>query len=81
MKVRREVQLFAEAMERKLRDNEYKGTWEGCTEDYLMTRIEEELKELTNCHLDSSRTLDEAADVANFLMMLCDIRGHLKQKP
>ncbi len=83
MKLRREIQLFAEAMERKLRDNDYKGDWNGCTEDYLMKRVIQELGELINCHYDSDLAkdlvyLDESADVANFLMMLCDIRGHLQ---
>ena len=76
MKVRREVQLFAEAMERKLRENDYKGGWKDCPEDYLMTRITDELEEL---EAKDSSILDEAADVANFLMMLCDVRGHLQE--
>lgn len=78
VKLRREVQLFANAMERKLRENDYKAGWKGCTEDYLIMRTKQELEELLNCHSDSDLALDEAADVANFLMMLCDIRGHLQ---
>ena len=83
MEIRPEVMKFAEAMERQLRENDYKGGWKDDPLDYLMIRTVGELGELINCHTDSDsakdlRFLDEAADVANFLMMLCDVRGHLK---
>lgn len=82
MEIRPKVMKFAEAMERKLIENEGKGGWEDCSVGYLVKRTKEELRELvllSNAGLDdASFFLDEAADIANFLMMLCDVRGHLE---
>lgn len=72
MELRPEVKWFAENMERKLRDNEHKGGWKVMTARELWKRVDDELKELTECEDEDFE--DEAADVANFLMMLCDIR-------
>lgn len=74
--MRPEVQKFAEAMEARLAANDYKGGWEECSPLYLLGGVMEELNELVD-HLDTraaskDEVLHEAADVANFVMMLAD---------
>lgn len=77
------VQAFAEAMERKLRKNEHKGGWKDCTWDWLYSRMTDEMCELARAaraadHDGSKRgLLEEAADVANFAMMIADVCGAL----
>lgn len=112
MKLRPQVQAFAEAMEKKLRENDHKGGWKdvcGCTTGYLTRRLRTELRELvteigkTNRaytkygqgryglerdqlaarkKLDGQRAklLGEAADVANFAMMIADVMDALEKK-
>ena len=91
MKLRPEVQRFAELMERVLRENDHKGGWEDESEDYLIERLEGEAHELRRalclrCQTclarnmddpDSSEVLHEAADVANFAMMIACNEGGL----
>ena len=71
---RKEVMLFAEGMERKLKKNDYKGGWKDCSYDFLYNKLQEEIKELQtawdNC---SNRMLYEAVDVANILMMMSGV--------
>lgn len=74
---RPEVVWFADQMERKLRDNDHKGGWHGDTLEDLAERAEEELVELheaieESSGADVSRVIDEAADVANMVMMVAD---------
>lgn len=73
MEARQQVVAFAGAMERKLRQNDHKGGWLGMNNGSIMARIQQELTELTEAlaSKDRTRIRDEAADVANFLMMLC----------
>lgn len=69
------VRWFAEAMEQKLRENDHKGTWEDCDLGYLLTRLTEERRELTRAigsPADGAEILKEAADIANFAMMIAD---------
>jgi hypothetical protein len=85
---REEVQEFACLMEKILRKNDHKGTWKDCDLSYLLNRLLEEVKELDNevrpvLHIDPFvfpfprenhlRIAREAADVANFAMMLWDV--------
>lgn len=80
LKIRKEVILFSEMMEKKLRENDYKGGWKSCTADYLEARAVDEMKEVFNCkNTHNIGLIEECADVANFLMMLCDIEGKLKR--
>lgn len=83
---RPEVVAFADAMERKLRANEWKGTWKHDAPGALMDRVHEELTEFrdelftrgprdTDEH--KAALLNEAADVANMLMMVVDTSGAL----
>jgi NTP pyrophosphatase (non-canonical NTP hydrolase) len=80
---RPEVITLARAMEERLRANEAKGHWAGCTFGYLFTRLHEELSELSNAmafeHESPEQVWREAADVANFVMMLAD--NYQRQHP
>lgn len=46
--VRPEVLWFACEMEKRLEANDHKGGWEGCTDHYLLAKVEEETGELTD---------------------------------
>lgn len=84
--LREPVAWFACAMEYKLRMNDHKQPWADMSFVYLMARLREETKELEhaietyNCHdretVDDKCARDtviqEAADVANFAMMIAD---------
>ena len=78
MELRREVRHFAEAMEQKLRDNDHKSGWKDCKLSYLWRRVGEEMMEFEDAVLDGEKCLGEAADVANYLMMICDVEGCLE---
>ena len=80
MKIRKEVMWFARRMELKLRENDHKDHWTGCDFEYLFRRLMEESTELHAAFLDDQ--IDEAADVANFAMMIADnARGYLPPLP
>ena len=85
--VRPQVAAFARLMEKVLRDNDHKGGWDDCKPSWLLARLKQEVDELdeamrkgTIARRDASgRTSDwpasiprEAADVANFAMMIAD---------
>ena len=78
--LRPEVEAFARAMERKLRDNDHKPHWSECEQLYLRARLLEEVKELWHALENEApeNVLLEAADVANFAMMLADVAGGLR---
>lgn len=71
---RREVQMFAEDMERKLEANDdKKGGWDDCEVGWLLRRLGHEVGELRRALKKRKpwRTVaGEAADVANFAMMI-----------
>jgi hypothetical protein len=81
--MRWQVQAFAEAMEARLVANDHKGGWEDCSIDYLIKRLRQETSELLKVAGDrearcltveeAERVRDEAADVANFAMMIADV--------
>ena len=92
------VWQFALLMEKKLRENDHKGHWSKCNQEYLLTRLDEEVQELHKCFFfyspgDMNFFMDgqhedkipgEAADVANFAMMLWDNFGEkesLRREP
>jgi hypothetical protein len=84
--LRPEVLKFAQAMERQLRANDHKGTWKYDAPDRLCDRIKDELDELEHVlpglpFYSTTGTPDEilkeAADVANFAMMVADVSGAL----
>jgi NTP pyrophosphatase (non-canonical NTP hydrolase) len=80
---RDEVLWFAKCMEKKLQANDHKGHWSNCTLAYLKRRIREELSELERAvprdgfysfytSEEVANIVSEAADVANFAMMIAD---------
>lgn len=81
--VRPEVAAFALLMEARLRANDDKPGWKEGDAFQLMERIHEEAFELDGAIRESfypggkNRTGEEAADVANFAMMIADLCGAL----
>jgi NTP pyrophosphatase (non-canonical NTP hydrolase) len=94
---RPEVRAFADLMEQTLRANDHKGGWEAEHPHHLFDRLKEEAGELRFVlHHNSPFTHNsalgatpewkahlgrEAADVANFAMMIADVCGALPQPP
>ena len=82
------VRAFAEAMELKLRENDHKPGWKDDDPEILVDRLMEEVGELqyeveglsSNREWPGERekVLREAADVANFAMMVADVVGSLR---
>lgn len=68
--LRPEVIWFAQKMEERLAANDDKGGWGTESDEYLIKRIKEETEELEVAI--NSQIADEAADVANFAMMIAD---------
>ena len=76
MKLRAEVQWFAEEMERTLRRHDDRPGWKDETQPWLLDRLREEVEELAKIlHFGTParRILREATDVANFAMMIADV--------
>lgn len=78
---RPEVVAFANAMEAQLRANDHKPGWKHDSPESLRMRIYDEWMELTEALRSIPRNenviLKEAADVANFAMMIADNWGSL----
>ena len=78
IELRPEVQWFAEQMELRLRANDHKDGWEDEEALWLWSRIREEWQELHDALFLTPKShpavIREAADVANFAMMIAD--GH-----
>lgn len=86
IKLRPEVQAFAELMEMKLRKNDHKPGWLNDHPKALFNRIYDEMKELSEAidnfplggegkfgaQDQTMKVANEAADVANFAMMIAD---------
>ena len=73
--VREPVRWFAEQMEEKLRANDHKPHWSIAHPDYLIHRLFQEVNELWRAmegELTADEVIKEAADVANFAMMIAD---------
>lgn len=88
LELRPEVAAFAQLMERELRANDHKGGWAREHPGPLMDRLWEEARELSFYFGPGSRgdyatwaaqIGSEAADVANFAMMIADVCGALKE--
>lgn len=80
--LRPEVEAFAQLMEYKLQQNEWKGTWKYDSAYSLNERVKEEMQEF-QCAMQRYPTKDkdiayEAADVTNMLMMVLDVKGVLQ---
>lgn len=84
--MRPEVLNFAMAMEHKLRKNDRKGKqgWKTYNSEELLERLRQETTELETALRFSLTTpsdiLSEAADVANFAMMIADVSGSFKME-
>lgn len=80
--MRESVQWFAEQMEARLKANDHKGGWERDLLSRLFDRLCEEAVELEQA-IEGNATVDqiarEAADVANFAMMIADNARHAGQ--
>ena len=77
MELRPEVRKFAELMERELRHNDWKPGWKGESELYLVQRLLQETAELVAVLRKGGDLGAEAADVANYAMMIADVSGWL----
>ena len=74
----RTVLWFVALMFEKLDQNRFKMGWDGCTQNWLLDRLEQEVGELRQAITDNKPARDiayEAADVANFAMMIADNSG------
>lgn len=88
--LRPEVLAFAQAMEAQLRANDHKPGWRNDKPENLFVRLTEEASELDHeiaqkyvreTLFDPAEVLKEAADVANFAMMIADVCGALRPTP
>ena len=70
--MRDEVRSFALAMEEQLQANDHKPGWQGDSCYSLFVRLREEADELLMALRDHGDVQKEAADVANFAMMIAD---------
>lgn len=82
--MRQEVWLFAAAMEKRLQANDHKGGWREEPVEFLFRRLKDEVRELelelrAYEPINRRRVLHEAADVANFAMMIADVCQALKE--
>lgn len=78
--LRPEVRQFAALMERNLAAHDDRPGWKGDRWDWLWARLVEEAGELHTALVNgesSERIASEAADVANFCMMIADVCGGL----
>lgn len=79
---RPEVRAFADLMEAQLRKNDHKGGWKNDRPHALLKRLYDEAAELGHAmpyddDFDPENVGWEAADVANFAMMIADVCGAL----
>jgi len=63
---------FAMEMERVLRENDHKRGWADCSQVWLLNRLKQETAELERALASGKNIVKEAADVANFAMMIAD---------
>lgn len=83
MIARRVVRLFGLAQEEKLAANDHKGSWRMFSLAHLFTLLRGEVRELEEevfaAKKDPVKIRREAADVANFAMMIADNAGGLSR--
>lgn len=79
--IRPDLQRFFDAMVYKLRRNKHKGRWEDLNVDKTGLLLDEEMEELRDAIRDGStmEILMEAADVANFAMIMANISLEAKE--
>jgi len=78
--MRDEVKQFAEQMEDRLKDNDWKGGWEDCSPMWLAEKLLNEAIELNTALLEknTNKIAHETADVANYAMMIADVVSRLE---
>lgn len=74
--MRGEVLWFAQEMEGQLQENDHKDGWEERSAKWLLNRLKQEVGELERAIENKKNVVDEAADVANFAMMIADNFAH-----
>lgn len=82
IKLRPEVQRFAELMEIRLRENEHKSGWNTTPPERLFLRAVEEMGEAAHVIHENGcqhEVQTELSDVANFLMFICFVSGCLTE--
>ena len=68
------LENFTKEMRKKLRQNEHKLDWRNYSISWLLARLEEEVEELkTSLINQDTNSVEEAADIANYAMMIGDI--------
>lgn len=83
--LRPKVRAFAEQIEMALRRNDHNGGWSGCSPEWLVAKLAEELGECARYvvrRADRAHANDvakECADIAAVAMMLADVCGGLKR--
>jgi len=78
--MRWQVVMFALRMEEKLQRNDHKEHWTSYSAKWLLNRLRQETQELTRAIENGEEPeaiANEAADVANFAMMVADVCGGL----
>ena len=83
-KLRPEVAAFAMLMEAELRKHDDRPGWKNERLTWLSDRLDDEFGELSGAiedQLGVEKISQEAADVANFAMMIADVSGGLKPAP
>ena len=80
MGVRPEVKKFANEMEENLSCNDHKTGWKNLNLVHLLYQVKAEIKEIELALINQELTQAgyECVDAANFLMMLADNVGYLK---
>ena len=75
MELRKEVSIFAEGMEQRLRENDFKPGWQNDDIHDLLLRIGDEWWELDKAIKENNyeSIIKESRDVGNFAMMIHDI--------
>src|SRR3989344_5237680 len=81
MQIRSSVQHMAALMELQLTANDHKGGWQSVTEYSLYHRLLEEVAELYEALFTRRNIGKEAADIANYAMMIADVTGELRNVP
>ena len=74
--MRGEVAWFAQEMEGQLQENDDKNGWEVMSAKWLLNRLKQEVGELKRAIEKKTNVVEEAADVANFAMMIADNFAH-----
>jgi len=68
------IVAFSQEMEKRLVENNFKGGWKESSPTWLLARLIQEAGELSNAIVwnDPDASVREAADVANFAMMIAE---------